>query len=1215
MMRVVRRTATVLLAAMLTVAGLASSASALRIDGDPNDPPSAGGGPDPFVPPTNGFTWGVSSRFGSTNPATGLINFHWNQSASDDHPGDAYTYDPNYVHPGSQTARFDGCPTAAEETAAANNSTSNTYKWELVDPGGNTLLAITQNNCTWSHDFTLDPLTASSSPVTVYLTVTDPLGGVTQKHQSVTIKDYLVVSLGDSYASGEGSPDVPQTFDSFGFVKSGAQWEDRRCHRSAHAPSAQAALSLEAADPHSSVTFLSFACSGATISTDYFADTSKFDPFRPGGTNGQGTGVLDKYVGAEPPDPNNFKDKLDSQIDQLGKAVTSSGAVAARHIDALTLSAGGNDMGFGPVAQVCTLYSDCANHRVMSSDLSGRIPLSDRFQQAVATMSGRYSSLAGYLARFDIGRVYLTEYPNPSTASDGSLCAKMLDDVIPGWMQPLLAPAALIDGSDIPVVPFQVDGGEVGFAGGTVLSGMNGAVSAGAAAHGWTLVDGIADAKGNLFAGHGYCASDNWIRRGPEASTLQGPWDAPLVCNAFTAIFGIEGFLINCVPPATSRTKGVLHPTSDGYQAIAGRLSSKVLPDLLPPPPSQPPPPGPAFSVSTSQSVVGAKGWLIGHQPDQSCPADASDCAILAASATADTSTAIRGVALTVNGAATPCTAVGATTNGVICGGKLGTNGAYQWTLRFPNDGIYQLSFVATDQNQQVSRLDRSVKVDLHDPNAPTVTPATAASASGWYQAPVTVVLDGTDSPGGSGVQGITYQLDGDGPVTVQPHGQLQMTGEGIHSLSFTSSDVAGRHSTTQSFTVKIDQTAPSISCGSADGAWHPNDVNLPCTATDTGSGLPNAGDATFSLATNVPANTESADAPTATRPVCDVAGNCATAGPLRGNHIDKKSPMITIGSPTAGPFYVGQSVTAAYNCTDGGSGVARCDGTVPNGAAIDSASAGSKSFSVQSADVVGNSSSASAAYTVNPAPTTTTLSSSSDPSQVGQPVTFIASLAVVAPGSGNPTGTVGFTDNGSPVAGCTHAAVVGGKASCTVTYGATGAHSMVGAYSGDRNFLTSTSAPLGQTAAHCGSTLSTCNLSGANLTNANLSGDNLSSTNLTSATLIGANLSSANLTGAKLSGANLTGANLTGANLSGANLSGVHLTGANLSGANLTNTNLKAANLSGANLRTANLNGANMSEATLSETTTVLGVIWSNTLCPDGSNSNNDGGSCVGHL
>src|SRR5262249_1252600 len=49
---------------------------------------------------------------------------------------------------------------------------------------------------------------------------------------------------------------------------------------------------------------------------------------------------------------------------------------------------------------------------------------------------------------------------------------------------------------------------------------------------------------------------------------------------------------------------------------------------------------------------------------------------------------------------------------------------------------------------------------------------------------------------------------------------------------------------------------------------------------------------------------------------------------------------------------------------------------------------------------------------------TTTTLVSSLNPSSVGQPVTFTATVSATPPGGGTPTGTVTFTvDGGSPVA------------------------------------------------------------------------------------------------------------------------------------------------------------------------------------------------------
>jgi YVTN family beta-propeller protein len=195
---------------------------------------------------------------------------------------------------------------------------------------------------------------------------------------------------------------------------------------------------------------------------------------------------------------------------------------------------------------------------------------------------------------------------------------------------------------------------------------------------------------------------------------------------------------------------------------------------------------------------------------------------------------------------------------------------------------------------------------------------------------------------------------------------------------------------------------------------------------------------------------------------------------------------------------------------------------------------------------------------------TTTSLASSANPSDIGQTVTYTATVSARLGSSGTPTGSVAFADNGIPIAGCAGVALSGGQALCSVLYSATGSHLITADYGGTSTFLSSTSPPLGQTVAHCGLTLGGCNLSGANLTNA------------------------------QLAGANLKGANLKGAILVGANLAGANLTGANLTGADLSNANLTGAILKGANLK---------------------GVIWSNTTCPDGTNSTADGGTCLGHL
>jgi endonuclease G len=163
-----------------------------------------------------------------------------------------------------------------------------------------------------------------------------------------------------------------------------------------------------------------------------------------------------------------------------------------------------------------------------------------------------------------------------------------------------------------------------------------------------------------------------------------------------------------------------------------------------------------------------------------------------------------------------------------------------------------------------------------------------------------------------------------------------------------------------------LDQTPPTINCASPDGTWHPANVSIACTASDAGgSGLVNPNDASFSLSSSVPAGVETANASTGSRIVCDVAGNCASAGPIAGNMIDRKAPVITITTPSAQTYLVGQSVIASYTCIDLGSGTNTCSGPVASGQPINTSAPGTSAFTVTASDAAGNTSSQSLSYSV----------------------------------------------------------------------------------------------------------------------------------------------------------------------------------------------------------------------------------------------------------
>jgi len=164
------------------------------------------------------------------------------------------------------------------------------------------------------------------------------------------------------------------------------------------------------------------------------------------------------------------------------------------------------------------------------------------------------------------------------------------------------------------------------------------------------------------------------------------------------------------------------------------------------------------------------------------------------------------------------------------------------------------------------------------------------------------------------------------------------------------------------------DVAPPVLQCGTADGAWHGDNVTIACTASDGESGLGDPADATFTLMTSVGTGVEDSSAATDSRIVCDAVGNCATAGPIAGNMIDRKAPQIALTTPQNGGVYqFNKTALAAFGCVDGGSGLATCTGTVANGAAIDTSSKDTKSFVVTASDAVGNTSSTTVFYTVAP--------------------------------------------------------------------------------------------------------------------------------------------------------------------------------------------------------------------------------------------------------
>lgn len=79
----------------------------------------------------------------------------------------------------------------------------------------------------------------------------------------------------------------------------------------------------------------------------------------------------------------------------------------------------------------------------------------------------------------------------------------------------------------------------------------------------------------------------------------------------------------------------------------------------------------------------------------------------------------------------------------------------------------------------------------------------------------------------------------------------------------------------------------------------------------------------------------------------------------------DTTPPTILISSPTATNYFINQVVLANYSCADTESGIVSCVGTSANGAPIDTATTGTKTFTVNAADAAGNMATSTVTYSV----------------------------------------------------------------------------------------------------------------------------------------------------------------------------------------------------------------------------------------------------------
>jgi hypothetical protein len=482
---------------------------------------------------------------------------------------------------------------------------------EIVLPGGATTAETTQTG--GSQQMNLNLLEGTYS---VSLTVTTATGQTNTEQQLVPVRDILIVSAGDSAASGEGDPDVPAS------ANNGVPlWADspnaRQADRSGQSAAAKAALQLEVADLHTSVTFVSVAVSG--------------DPTIQGLINSGGSWATSLQG------PDTDRGQHESQIDMIRDIVGN------RPIDALLVTTGADDIGFTDIVTKLVLAPDPVPAGGLASDILGAISqgsVGDVVGTLIATGSSPTDVIGAVVGTWDhihpfatvsglqadvlrpagtsapdadwthasindlpdiyhkldlaiqarlpnVQNVYLTEYFDPTHDSHGNFVDGGLGDVVPG---------------------LQVNAAEESWAFTNVVGsastgkGMNGAIATAVAvanqnhaqdpAHHyatWHLVSGIADA----FLDHGYTASDadRWVNTIDESLAVEGPTGTHLSSSNSPVPSFLQPLIdvLNHLPFTGSaldrlsdllHTQGTSHPNDKGQAAIAGFLVSAVQPLL-----------------------------------------------------------------------------------------------------------------------------------------------------------------------------------------------------------------------------------------------------------------------------------------------------------------------------------------------------------------------------------------------------------------------------------------------------------------------------------------------------------------------------------------------------------------------------------------------------------------------------------------------------------
>ena len=260
----------------------------------------------------------------------------------------------------------------------------------------------------------------------------------------VKVRDLLIVGLGDSFASGEGNPNMPTEFAPdqrsqnlypkrlHNDASGSAEWSDTLCHRSLYSHQLRAALQVALENTQSSVTFLGYSCSGASIEKGILGPQEYVE--RVVSTGGsENAATTSRFVSGSNKDAQIrwlLRELCAVKPEQEDGLWTCPGKQYRRSVDYVFLSIGGNDIGFANVVAWATLRKGTS--ATLAKFFGATVPPKLFAQNMADILPNAYARLAKALEVaiplysgdpvFDASHVILTSYPDLLVDETGKVC-------------------------------------------------------------------------------------------------------------------------------------------------------------------------------------------------------------------------------------------------------------------------------------------------------------------------------------------------------------------------------------------------------------------------------------------------------------------------------------------------------------------------------------------------------------------------------------------------------------------------------------------------------------------------------------------------------------------------------------------------------------------------------------------------------------------------